>query len=323
MKVTFRMIDRQLRLIGVLLRLVFSKRSEKDLRKKNPLMQFLKGRKPKDLFYQQEWIARPDGSRLRIVIYKPLKGIAAGSEVPGVLWLHGGGYAIGVPEQEISYVRKMIAASNCVVVVPDYRLSPEAPYPAALDDCYTALRWMQAHAAELGYRPNQLAVGGESAGGGLTAALTLYARDQGEVNIAFQLPFYPMLDDRMTSESARDNNAPAWDSVSNASAWKLYLGPLLGQQVPPYAAPARATEYRGLPPTITFVGELEPFRDETLAYVDHLREAGVPVDFELYPGCYHAFDSLAPWASVSKKATAFWLSRFRYAVQHHFAEQPA
>lgn len=317
------MMDKQLRLMGVLMRLVFSKRSEKNLRSKSLLAFLLKGKKPKDLSYREEWIARPDGSRMRLAIYKPLNASASGADVPGVLWLHSGGYALGSPEQEVGYFRKMIAASNCVVVTPDYRLSPEAPYPAAFDDGYTALRWMQAHAAALGYRPNQLAVGGESAGGGLAAALSLYARDQGDVRIAFQMPFYPMLDDRMTSESARDNNAPVWDSVSNTSAWKLYLGPLLGREVPPYAAPARATDYRGLPPTITFVGELELFRDETLAYVDYLRKAGVPTDFELYPGCYHAFDSFAPWAAVSKKATAFWLSRFSYAVQHHFAEQPA
>ncbi|KUK98057.1 MAG: Esterase/lipase, partial [Anaerolineaceae bacterium 46_22] len=270
-----------------------------------------------DLF--ENYIPREDGSTLRLCIYKPkyLK-----ENVPGVLWLHGGGYAIGTPEQSMSKVKSLINASQCVVIAPDYRLSTEAPYPAALEDSYTALLWMKDNTSALGIREDQLMVGGESAGGGLTAALTLYARDKGQVAIAFQMPLYPMLDDRMSSESAKDNNAPVWNSKSNTNAWKLYLGDLFGTaKVPPYAAPARAEDYSSLPPTATFVGDLEPFRDETIEYVGNLKKAGVPVKFKLFEGCYHAFETICPNAEVSKRAVSFLLNSYKYAVDHYFAEQ--
>jgi acetyl esterase/lipase len=209
-----------------------------------------------------------------------------------------------------------------VVIAPDYRLSTEVPYPAALEDSYTALMWMKDNASALGIRDDQLMVGGDSAGGGLTAALTLYARDKGQVAIAFQMPLYPMLDDRMSSESAKDNNAPVWNSKSNTNAWKLYLGDLFGTaKVPPYAAPARAEDYSSLPPTATFVGDLEPFRDETIEYVGNLKKAGVPVKFKLFEGCYHAFETICPNAEVSKRAVSFLLNSYKYAVDHYFAEQ--
>src|SRR3546814_233257 len=168
-----------------------------------------------------------------------------------------------------------------------------------------SLLWLKTHAGELGVRDDQLAVAGMSAGGGLTAALTLLARDRGDVNIAFQIPLYPMIDDRMDSESASDSDAPVWNSASNGIAWKTYLGALFGADVPAYAAAARATDYRGLPPTCTFVGDLEPFRDETLRYVENLKAAGVPVAFELFRGAFHGFDVVAPKAAISQRATAF------------------
>jgi acetyl esterase/lipase len=228
---------------------------------------------------------------------------------------------MAVPELFAETYKRLIQASNCVFVAPDYRLSIDEPYPAALEDSYEALLWMKDHAEELGIRDDQLMVGGESAGGGLTAALSLYTRDRGEVKIAFQMPLYPMIDDRMITESAGENNAPLWSSDSNRWAWKLYLGGLFGKNVPAYAAAARATDYQNLPPTLTFVGDLEPFRDETLQYVRKLREAGVPVDFEIYKGCYHGFDIINPKAEVSKRATTFFIKAFKYAVEHYFAEQ--
>jgi acetyl esterase/lipase len=162
--------------------------------------------------------------------------------------------------------------------------------------------------------PDGVITGGESAGGGLTAALSLLARDRGEVAIDFQMPLYPMIDDRDT-DSSRDNDAPVWDSTANRSAWRLYLGALAGEEnVPAYAAPARAMDYRGLPPTFTFVGDLEPFHDETLAYVSRLEDAGVPVEFQVYRGAFHAFDGMAPKAEISRSATARLLSAYARAV---------
>jgi acetyl esterase/lipase len=255
---------------------------------------------------------------LRICIFKPLR---SSQGVPGVLWLHGGGYALGKAEQAHNMAKRLIEASNCVLIAPDYRLSIQAPYPAALNDNYAALLWMKNHAKELGIRDNQIMVGGDSAGGGLTVALILYARDKGEVNIAFQMPLYPMLDDRITSESATNNNAPIWNSKSNYNGWKLYLGDLFGTpNVPYFAVPARAEDYCNLPPAVTFVGDLEPFRDETIQYIKNLKNAGVPVNFKIFKGCCHAFQQIVPWADISKKAISFVVNSYKYAVEHYFAD---
>jgi acetyl esterase/lipase len=243
--------------------------------------------------------------------------------LPGILWLHGGGYAIGTPEQSLPMIGKLINRRSAVVVVPDYRLSVDAPYPAALEDAYETLLWMKDHARTLGIRDDQLMVGGDSAGGGLAAAVSLYARDLGEVAVAFQMPLYPMLDDRMDTESAVGNDAPVWNSLSNENAWSLYLGERFGtMDVPAYAAPARADDLSGLPPAVTFVGALEPFRDETVQYVARLKKAGVPVDFQIFPGCYHAFETVSPGATVSRQAIEFFLQSYDRAVKTCFARQP-
>lgn len=322
MKVTYKMIDKQLRLRGFLYNLLLKKSSEekyiKFMHTIKKQTENRKGQKVDGLHFTEQWISRKDGSKLRICIYKPLDPV---QNAPGVLWLHGGGYSQGIPELFSATYKRLIQARGCVVIAPDYRLSIEAPYPAALKDCYDTLLWMKGNAEELRLRDNQLIVGGESAGAGLTAALTLLSRDRGEVNIAFQMPLYPMLDDRMETESAKDNNAPIWNSDTNRWAWKLYLGELYGKDVPAYAAAARATDYGKLPPTITFVGDIEPFKDETVEYVKNLEQAGVPVKFKLFKGGYHGFDIINPNAELSKKATSFFIESFKYAVDHYFAEQ--
>jgi acetyl esterase/lipase len=315
------MIDPELRAFGTAVKALNFTFSEPGMRFMNGLM--TKHRlikiKSKTLQVTQDRILRRDGTGMRVLIFRPL---VLKDSVPGVLWLHGGGYAIGAPEAATWKAEWLTEARDCVVVAPAYRLSVQAGYPAALEDSYDALLWMKANAQRLGIRDSQLMIGGDSAGGGLTAALTLYARDRGEVAVSFQMPLYPMLDDRMATVSAEDNNAPVWNSKSNYCGWKLYLGALFGTpDVPCYAAAARATDYSGLPPTATFVGSLEPFRDETAAYVESLRRAGVPVDFEIFDGCYHAFESLCPKAAVSKKAVAFIKNAFSYAVDRYFAGQ--
>jgi acetyl esterase/lipase len=192
------------------------------------------------------------------------------------------------------------------------------PYPAALEDCCAALLWLRENGGRYGMRPDQVFIGGSSAGGGLTAALSLYARDAG-IPVAFQMPLYPMLDDRPTPSNT-GNTAPLWNSKSNARGWRLYLGGLYGQpQVPAYAAPARAETWAGLPPTCTFVGDIEPFFDETTAYADNLRRNGIPVHFKIFPGCFHAFDLVCPNTQVAKEAADFLEEAFRYAVGHYFA----
>lgn len=276
-----------------------------------------------DVEVAQRWTIRRDGTMLRLLVIRPA---VAREGVTGVLWIHGGGYAIGTPEQARATAERLVAATDCVVVLPDYRLSTQAPYPAALEDCYDALSWLREHAGELGVAEDRLAVGGESAGGGLTAALSLLARDRGETALAFQMPLYPMIDDRPTA-SSRDNHAPVWNTVTNEAAWDLYLGPLReesrnGGDVPAYAAPARAGDLSGLPPTLTFVGDLDPFHDEVVEYVRRLREAGVPVSFRAFAGAFHGFDVVAASAPISRHARAFLLDGFRRFSATYRAPQP-
>lgn len=323
MQITDDLIDPQLLPVGPMRSLQRLMRSERGLRLLEKSTRLLRYAPAGDMQRQSITIPRThETTGLRLAVMKPLQ---PRERAPGLLWLHGGGYAIGTAEMAGQGVpKRLMAQSGCVVVAPDYRLSVEAPYPAALHDAYDALLWMKNHAATLGIDDRRLIVGGESAGGGLAAALCLYARDRGEVAVAFQLPLYPMLDDRMISESARFEDAPVWDKPSNALGWRLYLGSLFGTDaVPAYAAAARATDLAGLPPAISFVGSIELFRDETVAYFDGLRRAGVPARLEVYDGCYHAFDMLKPNSGVSKKALAFLQQAYGEALERYTAEQPA
>ncbi len=317
MQVKWKMIDRQLRLAGLLYRTFINFTSEKAMRFASKISRkVIIGKTTKKLNCSEKKIKDQNGRDLRICIYKSLQ---LADHATGVLWIHGGGYALGAPEMDLDYYEKLIQTANCVIVAPDYRPSTEAPYPAALEDCYEALLWMKENTAKLGIRKDQLFIAGDSAGGGMTAALTLYARDLGEVNVAFQMPLYPMLDDRMQTSSMKDNNAPVWNIRNNEVAWKLYLGDLYGRaEIPKYAAPARETDYTELPPTYTFVGDLEPFYDETVTYINRLKEAGVKAEIDIYQGCYHSFDSLAPRAAVSKKAFDKMLAAFKYATENYF-----
>lgn len=273
--VTWDMMHPELRLAGSLARLLLPDFSEGLFKVSNLILEtFGRGVDlTEEADYEEIYIDREDGSKLRLCVYTPE---VKRENVPGLLWIHGGGYAMGIPEQDYAFIENFVAASGCVVAAPDYTNSTAAPYPAALNDCYAALLWLRDNGGRFGMRPDQVFVGGDSAGGGLTAAVCLLARDLGEVSVAFQMPLYPMLDDRMTTASSQNNDAPIWSSQSNEAAWKLYLGEDYGTDaVSKYAAPARETDYRGLPPALTYVGTVEPFTDETIRFVEDLRAAGV------------------------------------------------
>lgn len=323
MHITWKMMAPGLRLMGTLYRLVSpGAMPEGMIRFGNRFLQkVLAGHwMSRVSAMEQRTIPRPDGSQLRLCVCRPRKGLT--EPVPGLLWIHGGGYAMGVPEMDAMFVDRFMKAGDCVAVLPDYRLSTEAPYPAALDDCWLALKWMKEHARELGIRDDQLFIGGDSAGGGLCAAISLRARDTGEVRIAFQLPLYPMIDDRMATPSQQDNDAPVWNSKSNAAAWQMYLSGRRGtEELPAWAAPARETDLSGMPPTCTYVGTIEPFRDETIAYVEKLQAAGVRVWFRQMEGCYHGFDIIAGFSKPAKEAAAFSQEAFRQACKEYFAAQ--
>ena len=276
-------------------------------------------RPPADVTARNVYVPREDGTNLRLLVLSRGEQVAA----TGVLWLHGGGYVTGMPEMVYGGMPPyMLRERPCVVVCPDYRLATEMPFPGALEDCHHALVWMRDHAAELGIRANQLFVGGESAGGGLTAGLCLYERDlmragKDGVRAACQMPLYPMLDDRATPSSAH-NEAPVWDSELKTRAWDLYLAGMDRERIVPYAVPARETNYGGMPPAITFVGSLDSFLDETVAYVSALRRDGIHADFRVYRGCFHAFDLFGD-SRQGREARMFFLRHFASACDSYLS----
>lgn len=318
MKVTKDMILPELRAAGALSKLFWRVNNDRTLPLLGRISRNVRPKFPKSVHARTEYMPRRDGTLMRICVVAPKE---VSEPLPGMLWFHGGGYAMGTPELDKAYAVALIKAAPCVVVMPDYTLSFEKPYPAALDDGYAALLWMQQNAMPLGIKNDQLFVGGDSAGGGLCAAVCLRARDTGAVNVAFQMPLYPMLDDRMQTASMRDNDAPVWNERKNHYAWKLYLGALFGGDVPKYAAPARETDYRDLPPAYSFVGTIEPFYDEVKAYFAELQQAGVPAKLDEYEGCYHAFDQLGDPAA-SRQAIAAYCAAFQQAAAQYRAKQP-
>lgn len=257
-------------------------------------------------------ITTPAG-KLKLLVLTP-HGWKPGDMRTGILWIHGGGYITGMAGMvHMSRAKNLVKKYGAVVVSPAYRLAGRAPYPAALEDCHAALSYLYEHAEELGVRRDQTMVGGESAGGGLAAALCLYEKDIGGVKIAYQMPLYPMIDNEDT-ESSRDNHAPVWNTWRNHYGWKKYLAGLTGE-VPCYAAAARRQDLLGLPPAYTFVTTAEPFYAETVAYFEKLRLAGVPAEIDIYPGLYHAFDMLTPWRRASRLAAARFEAHFLEAKE--------
>ena len=237
---------------------------------------------------------------------------------PAVVWIHGGGYILGLKEMvHMSRAVDLVKEFGAVVLSPGYRLALMSPYPAAVQDCYEALIWLKEHAAKYGAQENLILVGGESAGGGLTAAVCMMARDH-DVHIDLQLPLYPMLDDRPTA-SSEDNHGRIWNTRRNRFAWKMYLRRVRREKVPVYAAPARQTDFQGLPPCYTFVGDGEPFRDEALGYVQALREAGIEAECDVYHTDIHAFDMLCPELEISQRARERFLEKVKAFLEEREA----
>lgn len=309
-------LDKDMRLEGMALRIISPLGSERVQRALSPISNtFLSALRLKKLNCNKLNISRKDGSQMRVCIMK--SNINAGRRV-GVLWFHGGGYSLGAPEMAaISFPKKLLENMNCVIVSPDYTLSAKAPYPAAFRDACTALDWVLEHRKQLGIESEKIIVGGESAGGGLAAALSIYARDTEKNCFAFQIPLYPMLDDRVTKTSLH-NDSPVWGTTENRSAWRIYLGDrVMNQSVPVYAAPARETDLSGLPPVISAVGTADPFYFEDITFFSNIRSAGTEVKLFTAKGAYHAFDMMAPYAKVSKTAVSFLLAACREFIDRY------
>ena len=230
-------------------------------------------------------------SGVRVRLYRPAGATGPG---PGLLWIHGGGYVIGTAAQDDVLCRRFARELGATVASVDYRLAPEHPYPAPVEDCYSALRWLAALPSVDGAR---VAIGGGSAGGGLAATLALLARDRAEVPLVAQLLVYPMLDDRTVDRDGLDDPGHRlWNQSSNRFGWAAYLGDA-DRDV---AVPARRDDLSGLPPAWMGVGSLDLFHDEDLAYAERLRAAGVPCQVEVVAGAFHGFDGILPKAEVSQ-----------------------
>jgi acetyl esterase/lipase len=235
-------------------------------------------------------------------IYRPAQP-AQGTPVPGIVMIHGGGFVIGSVEAEHAGAAVMAIDTGAVVVSVDYRLAPEHPYPAGLHDCYAALTYLHAEAGALGVDPLRVALVGASAGGGLSAATALLARDRGGPAVSFQLLQIPELDDRLQTASMQAFvDSPMWSRPLAVQSWQAYLGPLYGaDDVPAYAAPARATDLSGLPPAYISTAENDPLRDEGITYAQRLLQAGVSVELHQFPGTFHG-SALVTTAAVSRRA---------------------
>lgn len=228
-------------------------------------------------------------------IYRPRQAQGA------VIWLHGGGWTVGTLDTEHAWASRVAAHSGAVVISVAYRLAPEHPFPAALDDVYAVLTWTAEHAAELGVDPERVAVAGHSAGGNLAAAVCLRARDEQGPAIRFQLLNEPALDDRQESWSARNFTDTPWATRDKVAVnWRQYLGTT---PATPYAAPARATDLSGLPPAYVAAAEFCPNRDENIEYALRLLRAGVSVDLRQWAGTFHGSQAILS-AEVSQRQIA-------------------
>ncbi|HEY2057634.1 MAG TPA: alpha/beta hydrolase [Amycolatopsis sp.] len=235
--------------------------------------------------------------------------------VPVLYWLHGGGMVLGGNRgRDLLFLKQYAVELGLAFVAIDYRVAPEHPHPAPVEDCYAGLEWTVEHAAEFGIDPERVLVGGASAGGGLAAAVALLARDRSGPALLGQLLLYPMLDDRNDTPSAYQMaGSGSWDRTANNVGWTALLGDARGgPDVSPYAAPARATDLSGLPPAFLDVGNAETFRDEVITYATRLSLAGIQTELHMWPGAFHGFDGMAPQAALSQQASEArvpWLRR--------------
>jgi acetyl esterase len=240
------------------------------------------------------------GPDVSVRLYRPKE---SATQMPCIVHIHGGGFVVGNVETEHVGAGMSALATGALVISVDYRLAPEHPYPAGLHDCYAALLYAAENTGALGIDPARIALSGASAGGGLSAATALFARDMAGPPICFQMLHIPELDDRLETPSMkRFVDSPLWNQPLAVKSWQYYLGPMYGSDdVPIYAAPARATDLSDLPPAYISTAENDPLRDEGMTYALGLLQAGVSVELHQFPGTFHG-SGLVAGATVSKRA---------------------
>ncbi|MEU4580438.1 alpha/beta hydrolase [Nonomuraea sp. NPDC023979] len=252
------------------------------------------------------------GPDLTVSVFRPSE--AAESAQAAVFGIHGGGFVFGDRFTELDEALDWVEKLGVVLVSVEYRLAPEHPDPAPVEDCYAGFVWMAENADELGIDRERIVIAGSSAGGGLAAGVSLLARDRSGPRPVGQLLIAPMLDERNDSLSARQfAGVGVWDRGSNDTAWNALLGDRRGtDRVTPYASPGRAGDLSSLPPAYIDVGSTETFRDESVAYAHALWKAGVQAELHVWPGVFHGFDVMIPDATISvaaRRARAEWLAR--------------
>jgi len=252
---------------------------------------------------------------VRVLFYQPEnpRGL-----LPAFLHMHGGGYVVGMPERDDARNRLLVRDCGCLVVSVDYRLAPETPFPGGVEDCYAVLVWLYRNAEELGVDARRISIGGESAGGGLAAALALLARDRKEVPVAFQMLIYPMIDNRTGASSDTGTVAGefVWTKASNDYGWRALPGDAQeSSDVTPYASAAHAADLSGLPATYIAVGTLDLFVNEDIEYARRLIWAGVPTELKVYPGAYHGFEDMTPNATISRAFVRDYFNALQRALK--------
>jgi len=257
---------------------------------------------------EQRSVVTQDGA-VDVYVYRK----TARPSQPALLWIHGGGYLLGSAQDERA--RVIAAELDITVVSVEYRLAPEHPFPAGPEDCYATLEWMIREAGSLGIDPARLAIGGASAGGGMSAGVALMNRDRANHPLRLQLLLYPMIDNLHATESGQYENHPIWNQGTSFRAWEMYLNGTPGLAASPYAAAARAADLSGLPPAYICVGSEDLFRDEDVEYARRLIAAGVPCELAVFPGLYHGGDMFVPGAAVSRRLQRGFLAALGDALR--------
>lgn len=258
-----------------------------------------------------QMIPGPDGTpQVKIRVYAPSQREKA--PLPCLFFYHGGGFLFGTVYRQEDLCQRYVKHVGCVVVSVEYRLAPQWKMPAPLEDCYAALLWVWTNHQTLGVDPDRLAVAGLSAGGNLAAAVALLARDRKGPRLCLQVPLYGELDCRLETPSSQEiTDRKVWCRDNCRISWDKVLSP--GHMPTQYESPALAKDLGGLPPLFSFIGQLDPGRDENLTYWSRLMAAGVPVECHVFPGCYHCFELSVPEAEVSKQAYELTYAALRRA----------